>query len=395
MKKSKILALLLTLALAISLSIPVTAIGGKSYATPDSAMSEVRAIALHTPARFAPTADWENITITKETPMYDLLGDLVAYCVDLRNAGTGENAYVFVDARENNYPILQYSPAAVSPYFDQTDRAIFATAGQYYTDNGSAFVDLATGAEFDKQEVLAAVSASAAKAGARTVAAEEDYSEVRQAYITGEFAPTRATEVRLTGVPNLGQPSNLAMACVPTSMAMVLLKQYPGLLPVYSTVYDNITTNTQLIADLYSRMGTSPDPWPNGGTKANRYVSAQGFLQDYGVDYSFAKFDWTKKYALDGNPYPGMTDNPFSVYKDEINEDRALIVMATNNNHTYISPGYPAGFECHAMAGMGYKDDGANSKLIVHTTCVSDGAVYIPYTYAALGTGFAWFIVEP
>ena len=114
MKNKRILALFLSLVFLLGSFPHILAVD--ALQTEKNDMEDIHAIAQHAPTFFVSTKDWTNTNVIKTTPLYDLEDRVVAYCIDIENADTNENAYVIVSHDKTEAPILQYAPYATSPY---------------------------------------------------------------------------------------------------------------------------------------------------------------------------------------------------------------------------------------------------------------------------------------
>ncbi len=377
MKKQ--ISLIVALVMIFSLALPVSAADNAktSFAAP---YDDIVAVALNAPAFYPDTEDWESIVITKETPLYNLEGSLTSYCFDLQNADTEENAYIIVNADPSGYPILQFAPTAVSPYYDNTDdTALYFGAGQYYLDDGEVYENQATGETYDKDEVQEAMeTAPAQPPHTYSIAVAEDHSGAWQTYIEGYDAlgvtPLRAGYTKL-----LSNRLSLQWrkGCAPTAVAMQLFADIRYMPYSSSFIID-------ILADY---MSTS-----NSGSTScvNMVFGTIDFVDEYITHYFTT--EWYTQ-TTDRNPLMGEYYNPDYAFIDEIEADRAVTVYTAGG--TYTTPRYPNGFEVHCITGVGYtmtpSGGGLEFQIAAYTTSLSDGLVYIPpYT---LGD-YAWFIVN-
>lgn len=371
--KKKLISLLLVLALVVGICPAVFAME-----TATTEMEDIYAIARNAPTHYLPTAHWTDVTILKTTPLFDLDRNVVAYCVDLRNAETGENAYVFVNADPKGYPILQYSPDGVSPYYGETTgRALFLSAGQYLVENGEMITVLNTGETVSKTVVLEQYEQQTKEVAHQVdweTNEKQDFSTYRANYIAG-IAPLSldTKEKILTKVPNW----QWRKGCAPTAVAM----QIANLLPNVPASGNN------MIDKLAEYMKTDLN---SGGTDFKDITHG---AQNYVADCNFTKTTialWESE-TWSGTPRLGPDYNTYSSFMSEINYGRAVCIYSANA--TVQTPGYKNGWEAHMITGIGYSystADSQNKNVIVYTTNVEDGRVYIPIYGTALGN-YAWF----
>lgn len=356
------------------------AVANSTSPVTDYDLADVRAIALNTPRRFQPTSNWVNIDITKVTPLYDLETNVIAYCVDMQNAETDENAYVFVNADKTGYPILQYSPEGKSPYFDvESEQALYLVAGRYCSMEDGVITELATGETISLQNLLAERETAAEAASINEEQATEsvidttDYSALRADFIEGSLSARGydTKEVVIKKVPNW----QWYKGCAPTAVAM----QIANLLPSVPS------SGTSMISTLAGYMNTT-----NGSTQLNKIANgAQTYIYDCGFTKQTLAV-WQSVNAL-GFPRYGSTYNPYSAYTSEIDLGRAVCIQS--ENATVSTPGYANGWDSHMITGVGYSFSTVNSQekyVIVHTTNTAGGKVYIPIFGTALGS-YGWF----
>lgn len=370
--KKKMISLLLALALVVGIC-------PAAFAAPIvvTGMEDIYAIARNAPLHYLPTANWTDVDIVKTTPLFDLDDSIVAYCVDLYNAETDAYAYVFVNADPKGYPILQYSPDGTSPYYNETiGRALYLSAGQYLVEHGEIISVLNTGETVSKATVLEQYE-QYSKETAQQLDLEtnerQDYSAYRANYIAG-IAPLAldTKEKTLTKVPNW----QWRKGCAPTAVAM----QIANLLPTVPANGNN------MIDKLAEYMKTDPNKHTTGFNNITKGA------QNYVADCNFTKTTialWEKETLL-GEPRLGPDYNPYSSFLSEINYGRAVCIYSANA--TVQTTGYD-GWEAHMITGIGYCYSTVNSQeksVIVYTTYVPDGRVYIPIYGTALGD-YAWF----
>ena len=373
MKNKKFLALFLALILLFSSFSSVLALDALN--SEKGGMADIYAIARHAPSFFVPTKDWRNVAIRKTTPLYDLENSIIAYCIDIQNADTGKNAYVIISADETETPILQYAPDAVSPYYDITSssRALYLMPGAYHVLEGKSMMDLATERTYALEEVLSVYQTAKAETATLNTATTEtaDFSALRQLYIAGVQPKGYDTKEKiLSTVPNW----QWTYGCSPTAIGMQLAKLYPSL----------NTTNT--IAELAVALQTSAS-----GSSASEHfperVSAYIVSKGLGTP-TYCNFPSRQS---NGAPERGISSNPYSTYLSEINAGRAVAI--SSHYPTVSTPQYPNGWDRHTITGVeySYMTSGSDKYVIVHTTEVLDGKVYI--NISNLGD-FAWFIVR-
>jgi len=370
--KKKMISLLLVLALVVGIC-------PAAFAAPIvvTEMEEIYAIARNAPLHYLPTANWTDVDIVKTTPLFDLDGNIVAYCIDLYHAETDAYAYVFVNADPKGYPILQYSPDGTSPYYNETSgRALFLSAGQYLIEHEETITVLNTNETVSKTAVLEQYEQQTKEIAYQLNAEtreKQDFSAYRANYIAG-IAPLAfdTKEKTLSKVPNW----QWRKGCAPTAVAM----QIANLLP---TVPAN---RNDMIDKLAEYMKTDSVK----GTTDFKDITKGA--QNYVADCNFTKTTialWEDE-TWSGTPRLGPDYNPYSSFVSEINYGRAVCIYSANA--TIQTTGYD-GWGAHMITGIGYCYSTVNSQeksVIVYTTNVADGRVYIPIYGTALGD-YAWF----
>ncbi len=334
-------------------------------------LSDIQTIAISTPAYFTITKDWSDISITKTTPLYDLHNNIVAYCVDMKNNDSDDNAYVIINAYSSDNPILQYAPEAISPYFNISDKAIYLFAGTYFSERNEIITDLSTSKTISKSKLSSKFgSVKWINADKQLLSSTAASTEKIETSVSPLGYDTQ--EKILTGVPNW----QWTRGCTPTAVGMQLANLYPSL---------NNTNTISLLADAYhtTSSGDTFDGFVASGTK--KVIKNKGLGTP-----SFCNFAST----IAGLPRNGPTYNTYATYKSEINSNRAVVIGCFNA--TMTTPGYPTGFGDHSITGIGYsyQTAGGSAKyVIVYTTSRNDGRVYINVNSGALGD-YAWFIVR-
>ncbi|MCL1807838.1 MAG: hypothetical protein FWG31_09070 [Oscillospiraceae bacterium] len=384
MKKTKISAILLAISILFSLSANASTAISSEETVRQQLREDIRAVAVNAPSHFNETAEWQNIKIVKETPLYDLEGTLIAYCMDLQNADTGENAYIIINNDRTDFPILQYAPTAVSPYFNVKGTALYLAAGLYGIDSGVAIKDLSTGETINKKDIMrqeADTMNDSISEAERENKQRIDYSGAWELYTSGVSANNtlmRNTPVTviLNNVPNW----QWYVGCSPTAIGMQLAAIYPNLSSSFSA--------NLVIGLLSTYMGTASDgstPWANHGSGAQRFLFNNGFGTP-----SFC--DWHSKNA-NGIPNFGAAHNSYSTYIGEINAGRAVSIVSLDC--TISTATYQSGWRSHMVTGIGYSYVTGLpwQYVIVHTTSVRDGQVYLFLDHHT--SQYAWFIVRP
>lgn len=334
--------------------------------TTSSPLPELRIIAINALKDFPESESWNDVTILKETPLENPNGEVFAYCFDLKNDATSENAYIILSVNRNDFPVIQFAPNALSAYYNMSSDhdAVYLGAGAYYYETSSNFVSLNNpDVQIDKQLLRAQETSSKST----NDSARSNYSSIRSSYLSTERTVYPRYVCNLTGVPNY----QWYLGCVPTSLAMVLHYHYP-----------NINTNhTTTISDLADRMLTT-----NGWTNyALMHSAVIGLLSSHDLSYHKAEFDTTN--AL-GTPRYGATYNTLVEYKTELDSGYPVVIAMIDAPGT--TDAYSNGFGDHAIVGVGYSFSGTFDYIIAHTTAQSDGDVYLTPNSSVLGD-YAWF----
>ena len=345
-------------------------------ATANTGVVDARAIALHAPARFSPTDDWDenDIIITKETPLYDVNESLYAFCFDLKNQATEQTAYIVVSLSNDDFPIIMYSPQGVSPYYDMSTKntAVFLSAGDFYIDTGSHYTSLVNGNSIEKSELPSDVISNSAE----LLDNGEDFSTIRQMYIDGTFPNDNLRSVRrernLTSVPNW----QWTYGCAPTSMGMIISYHYGG-------------SKSSILSGLAEYMSTDSHGFT---TSRSTMVGAYDYIvEERGITPTTCQ--WASKTFL-GDPRMGATYNTKSKYGSYIDAGNPVLVSVYNATDG-SEEGYTGGFGDHVMTGVGYMfSDVDGDYIIVHTTHVGDGDCYISLDSSGFAE-YAWGLFEP
>ncbi|MDR2590428.1 MAG: hypothetical protein LBC71_05530 [Oscillospiraceae bacterium] len=377
MKLMKIKKLFIILCIFVSIPFNLSMLHESSEDTYETKHSKMYEVVMNAPLFFNETTHWFNVSILKETPLYDFDGILIAYCFDLQNTDTEENAYIIINADDNAFPIVQYSPKSVSPYFHITETALYMGVGVYYYDDGTNITNILTGKTtvklYDNNENEHIDNID----NKLSVACDINYS-IAWDYYADSSNITRNTPVTviLSGVPNW----QWTRGCSPTAVGMQLAKNIPTL--------TNSLTSSQIINRLADNMGTTSSgstPWVNHGSGTAQFLVSNGF--------SRPRFsDWYNK-SSNGTPLFGAANNPYSTFVSEINSGRAVSVGSTGS--TVKTPGYPNGWNSHVVTGLGYSyvTGFPWQYIIVHTTSANDGQVYLFLNNNIVN--YAWFIVRP
>ena len=322
----------------------------------------------------ADSGSWENVQIVKETPIYDLTGNLSAYCFDLKC--DNQTAYIIIGADNSTYPIRQFCPHATSPYLntDNDYPALYLGPGQYYLikEDENVIEDIYS----DNSVNLSDVVENSLLCQPQTVQPQKDYSQAANSYISG--IPLVSASQLDSSYPRNENLEDVPLfqwrkGCVPTSMAMI-----------FDYHFNEWSSSNELIDELADNMGTvgGHTLWASGIT------GAKSTLYFHEIDYTSLGF----VESIRNEPFTGPSVNTLDDYKDEIMNDRPVFIAM--ENATATSPNYPDGFGDHATVGVGFSTSSlGNPYLIMHTTSVDDGDAYVPYD-DDLGD-YAWCFVVP
>ncbi|MDR0445428.1 MAG: hypothetical protein LBH17_00070 [Oscillospiraceae bacterium] len=227
------------LAITMAITFPISAIATKGDMASTNTMETIRAVAVNAPSKFEETADWASVTaILQETPLTDIEGNLRAYCFDLENTETNERAYIIVSLNTTEYPVLQYAPTAISPYYESVEEgtsAVYAGAGRYFTTDENGIQSLTTDEAYTANELeliieTSQLSRTSTQGVNSALSAVEDFTgewayfaSDSTAFNTQSAAVTESevliANVVLSGVPNL----QWYLGCTPTAMAIAKL----------------------------------------------------------------------------------------------------------------------------------------------------------------------------
>ena len=327
----------------------------------------------------ADDGSWDGVIITHETPLFNLEGELIAYCFDL-SCGEQES-YIIVSATSDTHPIIQFAPHASSRYATmastlslQNASCVYLGPGQYYvTENQNQIMNLDTFEITSYTPIDSDVPATAAEIPSN------NYYSVALMYLagtTGESLMANGYEWHnLIDVPLY----QWRKGCSPTAMAMVIDYTYAG-------VFSNSTETIDTLAEYMNTIiGGENDGYTDLAEIPLGTIDA---LVAAGEVYSNIGYPRT----IFGYPATGATYNTYDAFQLEILNDRPVLI--TMNGASGTSDAYNTGFGDHSVTGVGYSCTPTSSSVIVHTTIVSDGDVYVTVSSATMGD-YAWCFVVP
>lgn len=310
-------------------------------------------------------AQWNNVRVIDDIPLYDFNNKLIAYSVDLQSKTNNEKAYVIISKNEDDGPILEFATGKYSLYHniinsDQT--CIYDGVLSYYSTSNSKYYDLKKNVQLKSTDVTRAIQASKhknyiSKMPIKAKAARNILKVNSQNSTASSLSP--AESILSDNILNV--PDYLwYRGCAPTASAMVLAYDYNSTLL-------NVSVDT-LIDQLANAMGTDS----NGSTYTSNVPE--------GIEVTMAKYG---KYITSSNEGQGTSASTFDKYRTEIDNNNPVIVNLYNSTET--APSYPSGFGNHSMAGAGYIITTASNYLVVNDTGC-DGWVICDYDSSALGT---------
>jgi hypothetical protein len=322
----------------------------------------------------ADCGSWDEVIIVKETPLFDIDGNITSYCFDLRC--DKQTSYIIISANSSSYPVKQFAAHATSAYLeaDNNNNLMYYGPGQYYQvdANKNSVLDITTGKASSIDDFNTSISR-----GSSDTVTKQDYFHIAQKYISGEESnqPVIAADTtykNLSDVPNYGWYKG----CVPTAMAMILDYHYDSL----------FSSSNALIEKLASNMNTTAAGSTNWNKVASGTKAALSFCNRTYTSMGFASAN------ILGYPNKGSSYNTFSDFKDEIMAGRPVFIAMNDAQHT--TGGYSNGFQDHAVTGVGFNVASSTNYVIVHTTYVADGDVQVPVNSTAMGD-YAWFFFVP
>lgn len=390
----KIIPLLIAVVLFLMSVVSASALSAIDEQVADYTLPQMRQIAINALSMdFSMEADdgsWDDVIIIQETPLYDLYGDFIGYCFDL---SCGEQrAYIIVSAQSSVYPIIQFAPHAASPYIRYgvtystgSNACIYVAPGQYYIESTEDTLLNLTSFETVKYDIASSVELTRVESG---TAAE--YNDIFAYYLSGSTPGINQLNqsnylphVNLTSVPNL----QWTRGCSPTAMAMIIEYHYA----------DHFDVPGESIDGLANYMGTSDIPIDGieGWTDLSSVpVGARNYLNYLNLPYSF--LDYAAKNLL-GYPQTGYENNPFSALQEEINNNRPVFICM-NNANVSTPEGWPEEqgkkFTDHSVTAVGYNSTNLAYYVIIHTTHVPDGDVYVSLSPDVMGD-YAFCYVRP